>query len=680
MPTNKVLQLILNGAGGSTDGWTLGAGTSLVGGEFQWTGVGGATEDILQQDVIGLVDGNVYKVYIDVTNSSIQDADGFVDVKLGGGNPYKFRVNTTFNSAAPLYLKCGSSPEDGLEIIATDATAGDTMTFDDISVIVTQFTPSTDLDSVHISGDTRVPLTGTDGIENGDFSGGSTGWFEGSGWSISGGVANATNTSDILVNTGSSFTVGKEYFFNLDNTLSLGSYEVTFGGATFSGAPQAGTMVASAVSAFIITGSSFTGTIDNVMAYEATPGPSDEYVANGTLNGQTKYTSAVAHADGSGGSETWDLWWDGIDSWIISLEAGTLGDGYWKRTDASPVGPYFSNGAVFGAPSGDYGPTDHSTATGSPGMETDGTAGYIDLKTPPDYINDLKANKLAVISVFNVDPTSVTDDRIFSNGTSGENALYSLKFTNPGDVVIGWELTISLQGSDITEGSIHNMTFVSNAGTIATMNVDGELKATDSTVGLLNDGDATLLRLSSAAASVTGLLKGKFGFTAILDLSDVTTVDAAFSTGLSDAINTAALANDYDATAIADAIVAYMLAYDDTWVILGSPGVYWPLDEAGSGDTSDYYLLAKTFDSNAERTSDFYGLVSASGVTGASLVASDNTNNNDQYGNLRNDQYGQSVNPSSAAVKGGETVDNNDQYGNGRNDIYGSGLNNIYGS
>jgi len=42
------------------------------------------------------------------------------------------------------------------------------------------------------------------------------------------------------------------------------------------------------------------------------------------------------------------IWWDGVDSWIISAALGVTGTDYHKRTDPSIVGVYGPEGAATG--------------------------------------------------------------------------------------------------------------------------------------------------------------------------------------------------------------------------------------------------------------------------------------------------------------------------------------------
>ena len=67
------------------------------------------------------------------------------------------------------------------------------------------------------------------------------------------------------------------------------------------------------------------------------------YFATGVLNGDSAYTNR----DGAG-----FLWWDGVDSWIVSAVLGTEGTDYFKRTDPSQIGAYTNQGSATGTVTG----------------------------------------------------------------------------------------------------------------------------------------------------------------------------------------------------------------------------------------------------------------------------------------------------------------------------------------
>lgn len=47
-------------------------------------------------------------------------------------------------------------------------------------------------------------------------------------------------------------------------------------------------------------------------------------------------------------TESFYIWWDGTDSWIISAELGVTGVDYHKRTDPSIIGVYAIEGSATG--------------------------------------------------------------------------------------------------------------------------------------------------------------------------------------------------------------------------------------------------------------------------------------------------------------------------------------------
>ena len=69
------------------------------------------------------------------------------------------------------------------------------------------------------------------------------------------------------------------------------------------------------------------------------PDATCNYDVTGYYNGQIRCTRRVAG---------YSLWWDGVDSWIISTAPGTLDAGYWKRTDPAILGIYGPEGTATG--------------------------------------------------------------------------------------------------------------------------------------------------------------------------------------------------------------------------------------------------------------------------------------------------------------------------------------------
>lgn len=507
--TNKVLDLVLSGDFASADPWDVTATEwSISAGVANWVSDG--TDTTMSQDTILLVQGNTYAVYMDVSNTSLTGA-ATVNIQIGGGTVYPVNKDQVFNAANPLYLECGASVSSGLEITAVGGTAADTMTFDNISVIVEQFKPSTTLTSLFI-----------------------------------------TNTR--TVNAGADI------------------------------------------------------------------GPIDEYIANGTVNGQIRYTSVNTHPDGTGGApETWDLWWDDIDTWIISLAAGTKGSNHWKLTATSPVGSFTAVGDVTGAAKVTFGPVDHTTSTGSPAILTDGDTGFGDLNTAFNMLNDLAiSGKFGIVSVFNNYANNTDNSRLISSETSN-NISYRLSSRTAPDLTnTFWSGTNPIsEVSPTVDGVIRNNLLVGELAVSEDVWIfeQGILVDSDTTVNGLDAAISTLLRLGATAYNGTNLAKAKYGFTSIQNYTNVTTVDASWSTGLSQAINTAALSSNYNPHSIAAGITAYINGIDAN----AADFVYYPLDEANSGDMSSYYLLAYDED-GVPFTSEFYGLTSPSGVTGTELV------------------------------------------------------------
>lgn len=67
------------------------------------------------------------------------------------------------------------------------------------------------------------------------------------------------------------------------------------------------------------------------------------YFKTGEEGGDSAYTNR----DGVG-----FLWWDGVDSWIVSAVLGTEGTDYFKRTDPSQIGAYTNQGSATGTVTG----------------------------------------------------------------------------------------------------------------------------------------------------------------------------------------------------------------------------------------------------------------------------------------------------------------------------------------
>jgi len=143
---------------------------------------------------------------------------------------------------------------------------------DDVSIVVTP----NGYKAGTLFGVIPVPTVGTEEVVNGDFAT-DTDWTKGTGWTISGGTANA-NTSGSYINfyQNNVFTIGKayQYEFTILN-YSQGEVRFTQGGVDISGVKNAngtytGVFSASQTSLYFQGVSSFIGSIDNVSVKEWT--------------------------------------------------------------------------------------------------------------------------------------------------------------------------------------------------------------------------------------------------------------------------------------------------------------------------------------------------------------------------------------------------------------------------
>ena len=84
------------------------------------------------------------------------------------------------------------------------------------------------------------------------------------------------------------------------------------------------------------------------------------FLAVGSLNGDFYYQNK----DGDG-----FLWWDGVDTWVVSAVADVTGTDYFSRTDASPIGAYTNQGSATGTVTGaDVADEDHVGDRIGPGV------------------------------------------------------------------------------------------------------------------------------------------------------------------------------------------------------------------------------------------------------------------------------------------------------------------------
>jgi hypothetical protein len=369
--------------------------------------------------------------------------------------------------------------------------------------------------------------------------------------------------------------------------------------------------------------------VTNLEAYELTDGPIDEYPWDeftvyddaqnpGTFGGFRVYKSANTHADGSGGLVDWFVW-----NRNLSLNPGVTNFPRWAKASDGPIGDYMKRGgppATLGTATTTYGPTDHSEESGSAGLGTDGSSGYIDLKTEYDYLNGLRDGKFGIVSVFEM-ITKNDASRVYSTETSSDVGM-SLR-SSTSNLRMLWNGTNGLSEIWPSDAGVLKCTLlttdIGNSDDIWVFE-DGAQVDTDDTVNGLIPGQSTLLTLASKAYTHTSTTETKFGPQILMDFADVIAVDAAWSLGLSQAINAVTSFDPHD-------IAAAIAAYDSNIT-----GHYYANNELASGDASDYYLLAYDIETQTAITQGVYGLTSPSGVTGTVLVPVPVTGGNSIFG------------------------------------------------
>ena len=206
---------------------------------------------------------------------------------------------------------------------------------DDVSIVVTP----NGYKAGTLFGVIPVPTLGTEEVVNGDFATDSD-WTKGTGWTISGGTANA-NTSGSYINfyQNSVFTIGKayQYEFTILN-YSQGEVRFTQGGVDISGVKNAngtytGVFSASQTSLYFQGVSSFIGSIDNVSVKEWVG--SDMDVTRATAATRVDEDGLVNYAEILGGEEV-------TNGDFTQLPLGTSWDAY--TSGSSTVA--FTEGAI----------------------------------------------------------------------------------------------------------------------------------------------------------------------------------------------------------------------------------------------------------------------------------------------------------------------------------------------
>jgi len=165
------------------------------------------------------------------------------------------------------------------------------------------------------------------------------------------------------------------------------------------------------------------------------------YYADGTLNTKTSY----ANKDGAG-----FLWWDGVDSWVVSAASGVLGTDHFIRVDASAVGAFTNVGSADGTVTGaDIADAEHKADRIGAGI----SAFQIDAgnETWGTWVQLLGSDDTPVTTLmtkFKADMMFVTDGEAevpymiqFGRGASGAAALAAGDYT---ELIIGVNTTTQL--------------------------------------------------------------------------------------------------------------------------------------------------------------------------------------------------------------------------------------------
>lgn len=84
-------------------------------------------------------------------------------------------------------------------------------------------------------------------------------------------------------------------------------------------------------------------TLDTLLTVTGTlsPDATGSYTEFGDFNGKRFYR----HSTGG-----FFIWWDGVDTWAISVLLGVEGAAYWDRVDPAVTGAYVAQGTATGIP------------------------------------------------------------------------------------------------------------------------------------------------------------------------------------------------------------------------------------------------------------------------------------------------------------------------------------------
>ena len=207
-------------------------------------------------------------------------------------------------------------------------------------------------------------------------------------------------------------------------------------------------------------------------------------------------------------------------------------------------------------------------------------------------------------------------DRLISSETANDTGYYWQQNT-AGSNNISWTGSPQLDiNFSATENVLHNVLHLSDiADNDSWVTVDGVDADTQADAASLVPADSTTVTLGARTDANADQYAGIYGGQFYLDLTGVT-ADVTFKSALQIVINNAARNSNYNPHTIARAIIAFNSDIG---------GFYYALTELNAGDASSYYLLAYRMD-GVVMTSDSYGLVSPSGVTGTVITVGGTSN------------------------------------------------------